>query len=46
MGFQFVQSISEFGTELYAGYRRYELERPGASFDDIDVVLAGARVKF
>lgn len=46
MGFQFVQSISEFGTELYAGYRRYELDRPGARFDDIDVVLTGARVKF
>lgn len=46
MGFQFVQSLDDFGTELYAGYRRYELDRPGSSFDDIDVVLAGARVKF
>lgn len=45
-GFQFVQSISDWGTDLYAGYRRYDLERTGASFDEIDLVLAGARVKF
>lgn len=45
-GLQFVQSISQWGTELYAGYRRYELDRPAATFDDVDIVLAGARVKF
>jgi hypothetical protein len=45
-GFQFVQSIGDWGTDLYAGYRRYDLERTGATFDEIDVVLAGARVKF
>lgn len=45
-GFQFVQSIGDWGTDLYAGYRRYDLERTGSTFDEIDVVLAGARVKF
>lgn len=45
-GLQFVQSIGDWGTDLFAGYRRYELDRPGATFDDIDLVLAGARVKF
>lgn len=45
-GLQFVQSISDWGTDLYAGYRRYDLDRTGASFDAIDVILAGARVKF
>lgn len=45
-GIQFVQSIGAWGTDLYAGYRRYDLERAGATFDEIDVMLAGARVKF
>ncbi len=45
-GLQFVQAISEWGTDLYAGYRRYDLDRVGSTFDEIDVVLAGARVKF
>jgi predicted porin len=45
-GLQFVQTISEWGTDLYAGYRRYDLDRRGSSFDAIDTLLAGARVKF
>ena len=45
-GFQFVQPIPTWGTEFYFGYRNYELARPGASFDNLHAVLAGARVKF
>ena len=43
---QFVQKVGDWGTEFYAGYRHYDLERTGATFDEIDVLLAGARVKF
>ena len=45
-GAQFVQKISPWSTEIYAGYRNYELERSGLSLDDIDGVLTGVRVKF
>ena len=34
------------GVELYAGYRLYELDRPGVSTEDISVLMAGTRVKF
>ncbi|MDA0366903.1 MAG: porin [Proteobacteria bacterium] len=44
-GLQFVQAISEWGTELYAGFRRYDLDRTGSTFDEIAIVLAGARVR-
>ena len=45
-GVQFVQKISPWSAEFYAGYRNYSLDRAGASFDDIDGVLTGVRVKF
>ena len=45
-GAQFVQRFKDWGAEVYAGYRNYDLDRPGAPVDDIDAVLAGARVKF
>ena len=45
-GAQFVQDVERWGTEIYGGYRNYALDRPGASLDDIDAVLTGARVKF
>ena len=45
-GVQFVQNISPWSTELYAGYRNYSLDRAGASFDGIDAVLTGVRIKF
>jgi hypothetical protein len=41
-----VQNIDSWGTELYAGYRNYQLERESVDFEDINAVLAGARVKF
>ena len=45
-GVQFVQNISPWSAELYAGYRSYSLDRTGASFDGIDAVLTGVRIKF
>lgn len=45
-GAQFVQDLESWGTEIYGGYRNYSLDRPGASLDDIDAVLTGARIKF
>jgi hypothetical protein len=41
-----VQKIDKIATELYFGYRNHELDRSGASNDDIRVVVAGLRVKF
>ncbi len=47
VGFGVVQTIDDFGTELYAQYRLYSLERDGeAGFEDINVGTVGARVKF
>ena len=38
--------LDKIATELYFGYRNHELDRSGASIDDIRVVVAGLRVKF
>ena len=45
-GVQFVQKISPRSAEFYAGYRNYSLDGTGASFDDINGVPTGVRVKF
>ncbi len=41
-----VQNFDPIATEVYLGIRNHELDRPGASFEDILAILAGARVKF
>lgn len=46
IGLQAVQNVDDWGTEFYLGLRQYSLDRPGANFDDVTGVLAGARVKF
>jgi hypothetical protein len=46
VGVQFVQRLDGVGTDLYVGYRNYDYEAPGSSFDDIDTLLVGARVRF
>lgn len=46
MAFAVVQKVTDWGAELYAGFRRLKLDYPGLSLDEIDTVLAGARVKF
>jgi hypothetical protein len=41
-----VQNLDPVATELYFGYRHFDLSRDGADFDPINAVLTGARVKF
>lgn len=45
-GVAFVHKVSDWGTEFYATGRNYQLDRPGTSFEDIDIMLTGARLKF
>jgi hypothetical protein len=46
-GVQLVQKLSDWSTDLFAAYRAYELEDDtGAAYDDISVVMGGARFKF
>jgi len=46
-GVQLVQKLSAYSTELYAAYRSYKLEdNTKADYDDITVVMGGARLKF
>ena len=40
------QNLKNIGTDLYVVYRNHEMDRTGESFDDINIVMAGARVKF
>lgn len=41
-----VQVIEPLGAEIYAGYHNFQLDRPGVSIDDVDLVTAGIRVSF
>ncbi|MCP4343506.1 MAG: hypothetical protein GY799_32675 [Desulfobulbaceae bacterium] len=41
-----VHDIAEWGTEFYLTYRNHQLERTSSDYDDVDVVMAGARLKF
>ena len=42
-----VQNFDAYGTEIYALYRRFSLDRDaGPEVDDLDVVIVGTRVKF
>ncbi|WP_432474535.1 porin [Amphritea sp. HPY] len=45
-GLQVVQKIDSWSTETYLGWRTYELDRSGINLQDIDALIAGARVKF
>lgn len=46
-GVQLVQKLSAYSTELYAAYRNYALDdNTGADYEDITVVMGGARIKF
>jgi hypothetical protein len=40
------QRLDDWGTEVYAGARVYELDRPGANFDNIIAGMVGAWVRF
>ncbi len=41
-----VQNMPSWGTEFYIAYRNYKLERDRTSFDGVNAILGGARVKF
>ncbi|MGB0935534.1 MAG: porin [Alphaproteobacteria bacterium] len=45
-GVYVVQHIDPAATELYLGYRRHSLSRPGYVFNTINAAMFGARVKF
>jgi len=46
-GVQLVQKLSAYSTELFAAYRSYKLEdKTSADYDDITIVMSGARFKF
>ncbi|MCW5202378.1 porin [Desulfobulbus sp. US4] len=46
-GVQFVQSLSDYNTDLVVGYRNFELEdNTSADYEPISLVIAGARIKF
>ena len=45
-GIQFVQKVDNWGTEFYASYRLFGLDRTGANFDDVWTLAGGARIKF
>jgi hypothetical protein len=46
-GLQLVQKLADWNTELFAAYRSFELEDDtGAAYDDISLVMGGARLKF
>ncbi len=46
IGLLAVQNVDRIGTELYAGYRNYDLDRDGEDFNDVNALLVGARIKF
>lgn len=47
VGVQLVQTLSDWSTELFAAYRGYALEdNTGADYEDICVMMGGARFKF
>lgn len=41
-----VQTIRDFGIDLFGGYRLHRLDRDGADFEDIHTVTLGTRVRF
>jgi hypothetical protein len=46
-GLQLVQKLADWNTELFAAYRNFSLEdNTGAEYDDISVIMSGARLKF
>lgn len=47
MGVQLVQELSAYSTQLYAAWRSFSLEdNTGADYEDISVVMAGAKFSF
>lgn len=45
-GLAAVQNIDKAGTELFAFFRQYDLDRTGSNFEEINLGGIGARIKF
>lgn len=45
-GLQVVQNMDAYGTELYAAFRNFALDRTGKNYKDINAGWVGARVTF
>ncbi len=45
-GLQIVQHLARWNSDIYLNTRIHELERPGAEFDPILMVMSGARIRF
>jgi predicted porin len=45
-GLMAVQKLNDLGTELYASYRVFSLDRTATNIEDIDIFMTGARIKF
>lgn len=41
-----VQRLDTYGTELFLGYRTYQLDRTGKDYADVSGLMGGARIKF
>ena len=41
-----VHNITDWGTEFYVTYRKYDLDSDEADFSDIDTFWVGTRIKF
>jgi hypothetical protein len=45
-GLMAVQTVDDYNSELYIGYREYELTQVGTEYDDSDSLFIGGRWKF
>ncbi len=46
VGLMFVQKLEDWSTEIYAGFRKHNLDREGADYDAVSAMMIGARIKF
>ena len=46
VGVQAVQTVDRLNMELFAGYRRFDVDRADADFEDVDVFTLGGRYQF
>lgn len=46
LGFQMVQNLETWNTDVFLGSRFYSLDRNGTDCDDINALMAGVRFKF
>ncbi|MBU0960520.1 MAG: hypothetical protein KKH60_03255 [Proteobacteria bacterium] len=46
LGIAYVQNVKDWGTEFYVAYRLHELDRTNHDYDNVNALMAGARIKF